>query len=1188
MATKHARYPALAAVVSAYAFLSLAACGGGGDTGATGPAGPAGPPGPTPPAVLGPYDPLPGIAAKLTGVSGGTGAGGSFAPGNTITILYTLKNGAGADINPADLDYGAAYVSGPTSNYQRVIAAQTDVAAASTWQGSGVWSYTFPVPIPATYLPPLNDSASFTDGELTGQALLGGTYSIGLEFHKIYTIEAKDFTDAGTDVLDFQIGAGTVVARRVVQNDNCNVCHTQLRVHDGTRKDVRLCVLCHTAGAEDSNVAGATPGVTIEMKVMVHRIHNGLHLPSVLGISTDSLGNRLYPNGTPGSTSTTPVNLPKKLLFADDAGGLAEFSEVAFPVWPNFNVAMPRDAGYSILSSTVPTPPVGYDGPPINSQRSCEDTTRTGVTYCAKCHGDPDKGLDGDGPLTAPAQGLQHRTNPSRRACGSCHDDIDWSKPYTANGQTMAANLADNSCTQCHTADAAGQPTAGYKPLSVLEAHVHPLNDSNLDPGVNSVITAVAPGTGPLGQLQNGEGPTVTLTLKNDAGADIGLATMDSCAAFFFGPNTNRALIMPVTSPNGMSLNPFDFTGRLQSPSTTNKGSMTKQTLGSVAETLVVEFASPTVFNVTGTSSGPLGSGTLTASTSTNPSGSSITFMDLVGITATEQLTVAFTSPTVFSVTGSASGMLGTGTLPNTVNASTRFTSPKVSFDIAVGTTAAVAGNQFNIVLFKGVGANPVLFSVIAGRTAFAAKDRFYYDIVPNAPSYTFALPMDMTLEFLGDGNGAAGQVLTAGNSPVLFGRQQLFEAAPAVPATSTTTTAAVAALGRRVTVAPGIGYRNGDTVVIEPATPFSAGGPNFREYIQISPEKADGTIAGATDTTVALNFKTPLRYAHALGSTITELTLTFKQEGASNDYVVGSSSVTSVTPFTLGRGIVMTYRTTGRFGYFRHAGDTRQTYYVPPCNDSTAIGQEQGDWQGLPYQSGTYTADVWFSKRIEYAPQNELLSYQSTSNAGTKDFLFGTADTIVPRSIISSQENANCYTCHNDLIFHGGGRRGLNACLTCHGMSGNEDLPRWNTPTSASTGLPTALTTGVAIEFRQMLHKIHNGSELFYKDTYTVVGNGGNSSMYGEVEFPAMPGRVKQCVRCHGNDAWKAPADRSHAFATVPVRIWGDVCGSCHDSPTAAAHIASNTTAGTGFEACAVCHGSGKIADVAVVHTPK
>ena len=1154
--------------LSACTLLLLTACSGG-SSGDTGPAGPPGPPGPGAPGEVGPFDPLPGIHVNVVALQGNTGGGGSFAVGNTMTVRYTLKDDAGADVVPTALDAGEIYVSGPTSNYQRVIAKQSDLLSASTFVGGGVWAYTFPVAIPSTYLPPLNDSPSFgaSDGELAGQALLAGTYSVGLAVHKVYTVDAKEYTDAGADVEDFLVGGpGSIVARQVVQNDNCNVCHTQLRVHDGTRRDVRLCVLCHTAGAEDSNVAGATPGVTIEFKVMVHRIHNGEHLPSVLGVSTNSSGDRLYP-GMVGAVA------PKPLAFSDDAGDLADFSAVAFPVWPNLNVAMPRDAGYSALSSTDP------DGAgPLLSQRANEDMIRTGVTACLKCHGDPDAG----GALTAPAQGNQFRTNPSQRVCASCHDDVDWAKPYTANGQTMAPGLSDATCTACHADTAANQATPGYKSISITDAHVHPLNDAALDPGVNSVVTAVTGGTGPLGQFQIGEGPTVQFTLKNDAGANIGLATMDSGAGFFFGPNTNRQLIMPLTSANGMTLSPYDFAGRLHSPSSANKGTMSKAFLGTpaVAETLVVEFSSATVFGVTGTVSGSLGGGTLAASPSTNPSGSSVSAFELgSGIAATETLTIAFSTATAFSVTGSTSGVLGSGSLPATLNASTRFSSPKVSFNIAVGTTAFAAGNQFNAVLFQGGAADPVMFVVVAGRTSFAAKDRFYYELVPNAATYTLRMPMDMVFEYLGDGSGAAGQVVTAANLPVYYGRQQVWEAATTV--TTTTTTASVAALARKVTISPITGLVNGDTVVIEPA-----GGLGVREYVQIAPERSDGVISAVGDTTVALNFKTPLRYAHG-SVTVTKVTLALKQEGAANGYTLNpaTGTVTSVVAFTAATGVVASYRTDGRFGYRRHAGDGVQAYYVPPANDSAAIGQEQGDWSGLPYQSGTYTVDLWLYKNIDLGLQNELQTYRSTSNAGTKDFLFGTATTIVPHEIVA--QDATCYTCHNDLIFHGGGRRGLDACLTCHSISGNEDKPRWDTPKVGTTTTDTALTPGVAIEFRQMLHKIHRGEELANAATYTVVGNGGNPSQYGEVVFPAMPGGVKQCVRCHGNDAWKEPKPRVNAFATFPTRVWSVVCGSCHDDTTAQAHIASNVS-GTGYEACEVCHGPGKVVDVAKVHTAK
>lgn len=1106
--------------------------------------------------AIGAYDALPGIEIVVTEITGATSDDDTFRAGDTLTVRYTAKTTDGENLNVAELDAGAIYVSGPTFNYQRVIAERTDLLTGSVYEGSGVWSYEFPVALPSTYLAPLNDTASFTDGELTGQSLLAGTYSVGLELSAAYEdANGRSFTDAGNAVGDFLLGgAATLAPREVSQADNCNVCHTQIRSHGERRKDIRTCVLCHTAGSEDNNEGGLTPDVTIEFKVMIHKLHNGSHLPSVLGMSTNSSGARVY-----GGTQAV-------VEFADEDGVVHDYSAATFPVWPNLNVAMPRDAGYSLLSSTDP------DGSgPLLSPRGSEDRTRTGATDCTKCHGDP----DGTGPLTAPDQGQLAFTQPTRRACGACHDDVDWTKPYVANGFTMDPQTDDSTCKNCHQDAAANQSDNDLKAFSVLEAHVHPLVDATVDPGVNTVITAVAGGTGPGGNFQVGDTPAVTFTLRNDAGTDIGLSTMDSSSAFFFGPTSNQQLVMPYPSPNGMSLSPYDFAGRLQSTSTTGKGTMSKISQGATAveEPLVVQFTSATAFGVTridpstGASAGSLGSGTLPGSPSTNPNGSSISAIELGSTLTSGSFQVTFTSATHFDVSGSVGG---SGDLPASTNASTRFTSADLSFNISVGSTAFSAGNTIHVALFRGGVANPVLFAIVAGRTAFASGDRFYYEVVPDAASYTLQIPMDLVYEFLGDTGGSpvGGTALpAAGNLPVYFGRQQVWEAATS--ATTTTTTAAVAQFDRVVDVAPSTGWANNDIVVIEPAA-----GVGTREYVAIAPARADGVIAASGDTTTRLHFKTPLRYAHASAVTVTKVTLTFKQEGTAYSLVPSTGVVTSIPAFTASRAIVMSYRSDAKFGYRRHSGDTVQSTYVPPANDSTDIGEEQGDWKGLPYLDGTYTADIWIYKNIDLGRQNELQTYRSTSNAGTIDFLYGSATTIEPKAIISA--SANCYTCHNDVIFHGGGRRGVDACMTCHSISGAEDKPRWDTPKVGSSSTDTALSTGVAIEFRQMLHKIHKGRELANGDTYTVVGNGGNPSTYGEIEFPAHPGGTSQCVRCHGNDSWKAPAARVHPSATSLVKTWGVVCSSCHDSDAAGAHFAANTSS-FGVESCEVCHGPGR-----------
>jgi hypothetical protein len=133
---------------------------------------------------------------------------------------------------------------------------------------------------------------------------------------------------------------------------------------------------------------------------------------------------------------------------------LNDFSDVHFPSFPNFTSAMPKDSGDL-------------------GEKALEDTMRKGVTNCAKCHGDP----DGDGPLQAPAQGDLHKLQPGKHSCGSCHDDLDYAKNYTSNGTTMPANIGDTAaCNGCH-------PAAGSA-LAVHDAHIHPLKNPVLDPGL--------------------------------------------------------------------------------------------------------------------------------------------------------------------------------------------------------------------------------------------------------------------------------------------------------------------------------------------------------------------------------------------------------------------------------------------------------------------------------------------------------------------------------------------------------------------------------------------------------------------------------------------------------------------------------------------------------------------------------
>jgi OmcA/MtrC family decaheme c-type cytochrome len=255
---------------------------------------------------------------------------------------------------------------------------------------------------------------------------------------------------------------------------------------------------------------------------------------------------------------------------------------------------------------------------------------------------------------------------------------------------------------------------------------------------------------------------------------------------------------------------------------------------------------------------------------------------------------------------------------------------------------------------------------------------------------------------------------------------------------------------------------------------------------------------------------------------------------------------------------------------------------YPTPLNDSPDLGEASGEWTGKSLVDGTYSLTVWGNQNLSVTVAGEVTSYRGTSPPEKEDFLVGAAMTLDPYDLITS--DANCYACHQDLYFHGGGRRGFDTCLACHGSAGSEDRPQYR-----AWGAPA--TTGVQIGFREMLHKIHMGEELTNASAYQVIvfGSGGppnnyTAHSYDHVVFPALPGGAQTCSMCHGDDGYELPVDRNHPDEqTNPSREWANVCSACHDSNAATAHI--NTQIFAGLEACSTCHADGREWDVERVH---
>ena len=101
-------------------------------------------------------------------------------------------------------------------------------------------------------------------------------------------------------------------------------------------------------------------------------------------------------------------------------------------------------------------------------------------------------------------------TTPSRAACGSCHDDVNFATgaiSYTAGGDTNTSHLPqvdDTQCAGCHIPQ-------GELPFDASILGAHTVDDEAPGiPGLNFTLTKVTGGTA-------GTAPTVSFTVKDNS-----------------------------------------------------------------------------------------------------------------------------------------------------------------------------------------------------------------------------------------------------------------------------------------------------------------------------------------------------------------------------------------------------------------------------------------------------------------------------------------------------------------------------------------------------------------------------------------------------------------------------------------------------------------------------------------------
>lgn len=195
---------------------------------------------------------LKGIVIEILSVSGA-------APGQPVTVLFTVAQKDGTPIVPADMPFFNLVLAGPTTDYSTLIIESARGAVAV----GDAWSHTFAAALP--------DDAS-------------GSYVVGAETYQMTKLNAGTTKEvnfretAENPVFYFAVtDAEPVVRRAVVSDEKCEACHENLNFHGTIRHDPEYCVTCHIPSGSDvaRRPAEDMPAQSRHFKFMIHRIHRG-------------------------------------------------------------------------------------------------------------------------------------------------------------------------------------------------------------------------------------------------------------------------------------------------------------------------------------------------------------------------------------------------------------------------------------------------------------------------------------------------------------------------------------------------------------------------------------------------------------------------------------------------------------------------------------------------------------------------------------------------------------------------------------------------------------------------------------------------------------------------------------------------------------------------------------------------
>jgi OmcA/MtrC family decaheme c-type cytochrome len=145
------------------------------------------------------------------------------------------------------------------------------------------------------------------------------------------------------------------------------------------------------------------------------------------------------------------------------------------------------------------------------------------VRRCEVCH-DQKSGA---------AQASFLMTKPTRAACGSCHDDVNFA---TGTKHVGGFQPDDNQCATCHS-------PKGERPFdsSILGAHVVASDTALAYPqNPNSLITGVAIHITGVRNTSAGQKPIVEFTIKDTKGNSLALSKLEDLSFVLAGPTTDH------------------------------------------------------------------------------------------------------------------------------------------------------------------------------------------------------------------------------------------------------------------------------------------------------------------------------------------------------------------------------------------------------------------------------------------------------------------------------------------------------------------------------------------------------------------------------------------------------------------------------------------------------------------------